>query len=375
MALQIYPNSTNTAFYFVNTDSGVENIYTRGELAITYDGVGERFSFRPTGKPYAGIGGYQGYLLSDIQNESGGTYASKEELFSYLDTFFFKSSDSLPPVPIVFSSGKYNCPGGLNQGVELADGSTSSEATLSMPQSDTEDYTAAVIILEGFDVFQGEDIISANLGGKMIAYTGGALPPMRVYGQLPVIANQTPSLMGERSISNDITSRPKTAASTPVKQVSTSVGLGYPIADVSDIVREIVNNSNYRLGRVAFIIEIETAGSHNGEYFTLQSDSISLSIETKNDSSIVWTERGARNSSIFPAKLGSLAEGETDLIYDNDPVAKVGRNFSIEGERGFILPRLTTSQRDALTPIAGMVVYNTNTDTAEYYNGTSWVAM
>lgn len=39
----------------------------------------------------------------------------------------------------------------------------------------------------------------------------------------------------------------------------------------------------------------------------------------------------------------------------------------------FIPPRMTTGQRDALTPTAGMMVWNTTTTKLQVYNGTSWV--
>ena len=42
-----------------------------------------------------------------------------------------------------------------------------------------------------------------------------------------------------------------------------------------------------------------------------------------------------------------------------------------------ILPRMTTVQRDALTPAAGMLIYNTSTGTLDLYNGVteSWETM
>lgn len=40
-----------------------------------------------------------------------------------------------------------------------------------------------------------------------------------------------------------------------------------------------------------------------------------------------------------------------------------------------IFPQLTTVQRDALTPVNGQIVYNTDTDRYEYWNGVSWADM
>ena len=37
-----------------------------------------------------------------------------------------------------------------------------------------------------------------------------------------------------------------------------------------------------------------------------------------------------------------------------------------------IPPKLTTVERDALSPLAGRLIYNTTTDKLENFNGTSW---
>jgi hypothetical protein len=38
----------------------------------------------------------------------------------------------------------------------------------------------------------------------------------------------------------------------------------------------------------------------------------------------------------------------------------------------FLPPRMTTAQRDLITPVAGMVIYNTTTNKHQGYNGTTW---
>lgn len=37
------------------------------------------------------------------------------------------------------------------------------------------------------------------------------------------------------------------------------------------------------------------------------------------------------------------------------------------------LPRMTTTQRDAMTPLDGMLIFNTTTSTLQYYDGSAWV--
>lgn len=42
--------------------------------------------------------------------------------------------------------------------------------------------------------------------------------------------------------------------------------------------------------------------------------------------------------------------------------------------RGFLPPRMDSVQRNAIpTPVAGLTIYNTNSQGFEYYNGTTWV--
>ena len=41
--------------------------------------------------------------------------------------------------------------------------------------------------------------------------------------------------------------------------------------------------------------------------------------------------------------------------------------------KGFLMPRMTTTQRDAIaTPATGLSIYNTTTNSVNYYNGTAW---
>jgi hypothetical protein len=48
----------------------------------------------------------------------------------------------------------------------------------------------------------------------------------------------------------------------------------------------------------------------------------------------------------------------------------------VSQSRGFLKPRMTTTQRNAIaTPATGLEVYNTTTNTEDYYNGTTWVSL
>jgi len=44
--------------------------------------------------------------------------------------------------------------------------------------------------------------------------------------------------------------------------------------------------------------------------------------------------------------------------------------------KGFLPPRMTTTQRDAIaTPATGLVIYNTTTSALNVYTGAAWVAL
>lgn len=42
-------------------------------------------------------------------------------------------------------------------------------------------------------------------------------------------------------------------------------------------------------------------------------------------------------------------------------------------KNNFILPSLTLAQRQALTASAGQMIYNSDWDTVEFYDGTNWL--
>lgn len=64
----------------------------------------------------------------------------------------------------------------------------------------------------------------------------------------------------------------------------------------------------------------------------------------------------------------SLAIGTTTKqVSSNDVALEIGTQKAIR------LPRLTTTQRNALVPLESMLIYNTTTKATEYYDGTSWI--
>lgn len=68
----------------------------------------------------------------------------------------------------------------------------------------------------------------------------------------------------------------------------------------------------------------------------------------------------------FAATTGNFLVGT-----QTDAASAIG-NFS-STTKGFLIPRMTTTQRDAITaPATGLTLYNTTTNTNDFYNGTAW---
>lgn len=59
----------------------------------------------------------------------------------------------------------------------------------------------------------------------------------------------------------------------------------------------------------------------------------------------------------------------------NTPTIDSSAAFQVDSTtKGYLLPRLTTTQRNAIsTPATGLLIYNTTTNSLDYYNGTTWV--
>jgi uncharacterized protein (TIGR02145 family) len=44
-------------------------------------------------------------------------------------------------------------------------------------------------------------------------------------------------------------------------------------------------------------------------------------------------------------------------------------------DKGLLIPRMTSAQRDAILPATGLTIYNSSSNTIEYFNGTGWYRM
>lgn len=65
-------------------------------------------------------------------------------------------------------------------------------------------------------------------------------------------------------------------------------------------------------------------------------------------------------------------DSKADLRSEDLDSREGGIFFSKDGEGVLQNPRLTTAQRDALSPQPGEIVYNSTTNKLNFYNGSAW---
>ena len=81
--------------------------------------------------------------------------------------------------------------------------------------------------------------------------------------------------------------------------------------------------------------------------------------------------------------VGNFAQARYSLVVGANQYPDASAVMQADSTtQGFLPPRMTTTERDAInlvagvsTPARGLMIYNTDTDTAECWNGTAWMAM
>lgn len=153
----------------------------------------------------------------------------------------------------------------------------------------------------------------------------------------------------------------------------------------STIGSNTVLQSNDQMGCVVFCAANGTTGYPIGATIegtvdgTISGDIIPgrINLQTVNSSGVNNTRLSipSDGNSYFLGNLGiDTVPGSAKLqIYNT------GTNFSVRIDSttgGVLFPRMTTTQRNALSALAGgLVIYNTTTNTMQFYNGTSWFDM
>lgn len=103
------------------------------------------------------------------------------------------------------------------------------------------------------------------------------------------------------------------------------------------------------------------------------------------DNSAVYTCAIGTNWNVAGSSLEFITGAtSTRLIIDSSGRVNVGAanptasaQLQVDSTtRGFLPPRMTTTQRDAIsTPTAGLVIYNSTTNKLNMYNGSAWEAV
>jgi hypothetical protein len=124
------------------------------------------------------------------------------------------------------------------------------------------------------------------------------------------------------------------------------------------------------------VASLLAASSTGDVYF-----SVGKSLATSNSALIGYSTVGATSPYAFMTVYGRAA---SDLCVNS--VGSVGMGTSTPSSKakleissttqGFLPPRMTTTQRDAITSVpAGLTIYNTTTNKLNFYNGSAWEAV
>ena len=100
----------------------------------------------------------------------------------------------------------------------------------------------------------------------------------------------------------------------------------------------------------------------DGNILTIQQDT---SLSGDNNIRIVFVEEDGSEHSI-------IWDDADDRFTVSDAVIINGQLEVATTAGALLLPRLTTVERDDLTPVSGMIIYNTTDDTPQFYGHHSW---
>jgi hypothetical protein len=124
-------------------------------------------------------------------------------------------------------------------------------------------------------------------------------------------------------------------------------------------------------------MEISSASGNNSSLVYSKAGSLSTLWQVYTDSTNNYAVfRNGVNREIFKifesTKNVGIDEVSAGSTFSDVASAKLFVNSTT---KGFLPPRLTTVQRDAIaSPATGLSVYNTTTNTIDYYNATSWIS-
>ena len=211
---------------------------------------------------------------------------------------------------------------------------------------------------------------SSNLAAAVADETGtGAL----VFGTSPTISSPTitgsATFTGTQSISGTVTTNNKvtigslSAVTNPKLLITASTATG----GTGDDVPFVIKGSGINRGAS---INLRTTGGSGELYNGWITGRVGSGIQV-NSTFVVSNGISGPNTGtvIFSVTTDSVGVGITT------PNSKAMLDVT-STTRGFLPPRMTTVQRDAITSVpAGLMVYNTTTNKLNFYNGSAWEAV
>ena len=107
--------------------------------------------------------------------------------------------------------------------------------------------------------------------------------------------------------------------------------------------------------------------SSNRNFAVIDSGGARTYLKVQSSSTSSFADVSINTNHLVVKKEGNVAVGTSTL----DASAKLQIDSTTQG---FLPPRMTTTERNAIEATAGLIVYNTTDNNLNYYNGTSWTS-
>jgi hypothetical protein len=154
----------------------------------------------------------------------------------------------------------------------------------------------------------------------------------------------------------------------------TTIGNGIWTQNGNDIYSNISGNAG--IGTTTPEDKLHLFNSTNLRILIETPDNFYAGVRTRNSQREYFMGTIGNRWSVFDNYDGSedisvLPDGNVGIATTTpDPSAALDVSSTT---KGFLPPRMTIEQRDAITPIAGLMIYNTTTNKPNYYNGAEWM--